>query len=126
MGPAAESCSRIWLPRLTQVVYSGAQDLNSKYSVFQQTLCMEKSIVFSKIGQTSELNFIDFFKPMILFIIGEKIKKTHRRKPEISLISTHKVPYLLCWNVLCIAQCLKYCMTMRLDEGVNRYILGTI
>ena len=72
---------------------------------------------------------------MILFIIGEKIMETHPRKVEISLIwygyvffglhnviSTHKVPKLLYWNVLLIAQCLKYCMTHigSLDEGVHR------
>ena len=78
--------------------------------------------------------FYSSFKPMVLFIIGEKMKEIHRRRPEISLIwydyvlfglhnviSTHKhdkVSYLLCWNVLRIVQCLNYCMahTGRLDE----------
>ena len=58
------------------------------------------------------IKFCSSFKPMVLFIIGEIIKKIHRRKQEISLIwygyvffglhnviSTHKVSYLLCWNV---------------------------
>ena len=84
------------------------------------------------------IKFYTSFKPMVLFIIGEKIKKIHRRKLEISLIwygyvffgvhnviFTHKhdkVSYLLCWNVLRITQCLKYCMTHAglLDEGVHR------
>ena len=80
------------------------------------------------------IKFYSSFKPMVLFIIGEKIKKIHRRKLEISwiwygyvffglhnVISTHKVSYLFWWNVFCIAQCLKYCMihTGRLDKGVH-------
>ena len=89
-------------------------------------------------------SIFNIFKPMVLFIIGEKMKKSHRRRPEISLIwydymffglhnviSTHKhdkVSYLLCWNVKRIAQCLNCCMahTGRFNEGVHRTFLGTI
>ena len=40
-----------------------------------------------------------------------------------NVISTHKIPYLLYWNVLRIAQFLKYCMSHmgHLDEVVHRY-----
>ena len=63
---------------------------------------------------------------MVLFIVGENTKKIYKCKPEMYLIwqgyvlfglhnaiSTYKVPYLLYWNVLHIAQCLKYFMTIR-------------
>ena len=95
---------------------------------------MEKINDFLKGRKDYRIKFYSSFKLMVLFIIGEKIKQIHRHKLEISLIwygyvffglhnviATHKVSYLL-WNVLRIAQCLKYCTihTGRLDEGVHR------
>ena len=41
---------------------------------------------FLKCRSDQRIKFYSNFKPMVLFIIGEKIKKIHRRKPEISLI----------------------------------------
>ena len=41
---------------------------------------------FLKSGSGKEIKFYISFKHMILFVIGEKIKKIHQRKPEISSI----------------------------------------
>ena len=55
---------------LTIMILAYYEELISK-----RALCIEKSLIFSKVGQTNESNFI----AVVLFINGEKIKKFRRR-----------------------------------------------
>ena len=41
---------------------------------------------FLKSGSGKEIEFYISLKPIILFILGEKMNKIHHREPEISLI----------------------------------------